>query len=224
MEFEAVYNVPQFKNGLKVLGAGGARKKKGLGALAVFLEGSKKCSKMAATIRSDSGVWVEIPKRAKAKRLKIRLKAEFETSDFSELFYFCKDLSKILRLDIGGKGTAFNGMFEGCLNLASVPAFNTGNGTDFNAMFKDCKSLESVPLLDTGNGENFSWMFEGCLNLAGVPAFNTHNGTDFNAMFKGCKSLASVPLLDTGNGENFSRMFEDGPSVPEWAKGLLNVA
>ena len=199
MEFEAVYNVPQFRNGLKVLGAGGARKKKGLGALAVFLEGSKKCSKMAATIRSNSGVWVEIPKRTKAKRLKIRLEAEFETSDFSELFYFCNDLSKILRLDIGGKGTDFSGMFEGCLNLAGVPAFDTHNGKDFSGMFYGCESLSSVPLLDTSNGANFS------------------------AMFSGCSKLESVPLLDTSNGTNFETMFKGCPSVPEWAKGL-NVA
>ena len=195
MEIEAVYNTPK-NSRLKVLGISN-RGNCAFGTLAVFYEGKKKCSKLS-TIRSNSGVWAEIPKGTKAKRLKIRVAIEFETGDFSELFYFCGSLAEVLRLDTSN-GTDFSGMFEGCSNLAGVPLLDTSDGTDFSGMFYGCSKLESAPLLDTGNGTNFSMMFYGC------------------------KSLSGVPLLDTGKGKNFRLMFYGCPGVPEWAKGL-NVA
>jgi hypothetical protein len=88
-------------------------------------------------------------------------------------------------------------MFSGCVNLVTVPLFNTGAVTAMSSMFNACHSLTSVPLFNTANVTLFNNMFTSCYSLTSVPLFNTIKGTNFGNMFLVCTSLMSIPTFNT---------------------------
>jgi surface protein len=62
-------------------------------------------------------------------------------------------------------------MFDGCINLTTIPQLDTGNVTDMRSMFDGCTNLTTIPQLDTGNVTNMRYMFDGCTNLKSILMF-----------------------------------------------------
>ena len=98
--------------------------------------------------------------------------------------------------------------FSGCINLTTVPLFDTSKVTRMDHMFYDCRSLTTVPLFDTSNVANMNNMFSRCESLESVPLFDTSNVTLMNEMFSSCYSLETVPLFDTSKVYGMTQMFE----------------
>lgn len=59
-------------------------------------------------------------------------------------------------------------MFQNCINLLSVPQFNTEKVTDMTYMFQACEKLTTVPILDTHLVQAYymSNMYQGCVLLS----------------------------------------------------------
>lgn len=120
--------------------------------------------------------------------------------------------SSFLRTVVGTQWTStatnFQGMFDSCAWLQSIPAIDTSGGTNFSQMFIGCSVLRTVPFLNTANGTTFQQMFMNCVRLTSVPLFDTSKGTTCNALFSGCSLLQSVPNFSTGSCTDFSSMFQ----------------
>jgi len=133
-------------------------------------------------------------------------------TNFNGMFQGCSSLQTIPVLDVS-KGTDFNKMFNNCSLLQTIPLLDTGNGIEFSDMFNNCTSLQTIPLLNTSNGTYFYSMFNNCSLLQTIPLLNTSNGTYFYSMFQNCTSLQTIPLLNTTNGTNFGGMFQNCTSL-----------
>jgi surface protein len=103
--------------------------------------------------------------------------------------------------------TSFNNMFRNCINLQSVPFFDTASVTNMTAMFHTCRALLTVPLYNTRSVTNMTSMFQNCVALQTVPLFDTRSVTTMSDMFNACVSLVSVPLFNTATTTTFSNMF-----------------
>ena len=55
-----------------------------------------------------------------------------------------------------------------CVNMTSIPQYDTSNVTNFNYMFAYCENLRDVPELNMSKAENVSYMFQGCTSLPKV--------------------------------------------------------
>lgn len=137
------------------------------------------------------------------------LKLLIDTSmvtNFQGFFNGCKNLVTIPEIDTS-KGTNFGGMFSGCSALSEIPELDTLKGINFSTMFRYCSSLTSIPMIDTSNGEDFSYMFGDCALLQTIPQLNTSNGVDFKGMFDDCDSLLTIPLINTSKATDIDNMF-----------------
>lgn len=137
------------------------------------------------------------------------LKLLIDTSmvtNFQGFFNGCKNLVTIPEIDTS-KGTNFDGMFSGCSALSEIPELDTLKGINFSTMFRYCSSLTSIPMIDTSNGEDFSYMFGDCALLQTIPQLNTSNGVNFKGMFDNCDSLLTIPLINTSKATDIDNMF-----------------
>ena len=69
-------------------------------------------------------------------------------------------------------------MFVGCLNLKTIPLFDTSSVTTMYSMFYRCSNLTTIPLLDTSKVSNMISMFENCSHLTTIDI--THMNTPSN--------------------------------------------
>ena len=109
----------------------------------------------------------------------------------------------------------FNQMFSECINITSIPLFNTSNGTDISYIFNACSNLTSVPLFDTGNVTTMNYVFSGCKKLTNIPFFNTSKVTNMNSMFYYCSKITTIPLFNTSNVTNMDYMFSRCKNLTE---------
>ena len=128
------------------------------------------------------------------------------TTYFNGMFQNCTSLISIPALD-SSRGTNFSQMFKYSYALIAIPQLDTSSGTNFSQMFLSCYSLLGIPQLDTQNGNIFNYMFSNCYSLLGVPELDTELGMDFSYMFGGSTALTTIPLIDTSSGTNFNGMF-----------------
>jgi hypothetical protein len=55
-----------------------------------------------------------------------------------------------------------------CVNMTSIPQYDTSHVTNFQGMFAYCENLRDVPELNMTKAENVSYMFQGCTSLPKV--------------------------------------------------------
>jgi hypothetical protein len=114
----------------------------------------------------------------------------------------------LFRYNTAVSTNGFNGTFQGCTSLTSIPVdlfrYNTVVSTNgFNTTFLGCTSLTSIPVdlfrYNTAVSTNgFTQTFLGCTSLTSIPVdlfrYNTAVSTNgFNGTFQGCTSLTSIP-------------------------------
>ena len=131
---------------------------------------------------------------------------------------------------------SFAYLFAGCKNLEVIPSFLfryvNENTTSFEGTFERCEKLTSVPeelFENAPNATNFEETFAYCKNLITIPTnlfANNKQSNNFKKTFAGCTKLEEVPyeLFDsTPNAINFDRAFYDcyslktGPKIWERA-------
>lgn len=101
--------------------------------------------------------------------------------------------------------------FNGCANLKSVPADNTGAFVEiknFSYCFAGCSSLVSVSdklFTHAIEATDFSYVFSGCAALTEIPVDlfkNCVKVTTFSGTFQGCTSITTIPeTLFASNSE-----------------------
>ena len=98
---------------------------------------------------------------------------------------------------------AFDGLFNGCVNLVSaknliLPATTLANGC-YGSMFQYCESLTTAPVLPATTLANgcYQNMFLGCSSLTSAPVLpaTTLAQHCYRQMFYLCTSLATAPVL-----------------------------
>ncbi len=98
------------------------------------------------------------------------------TVNLQNLFASCSNLryAPRVRTPTGGitlSGTAFSSMYDGCLNLISVPAYSfSSTSATFNTMFNNCTALTHLP-----DGFKFPNNLSGSTLSFTGPLFNTFN-------------------------------------------------
>lgn len=103
----------------------------------------------------------------------------FDTSGVTNMtnaFQNCKLITTIPELDFSSLADTYQnygvyGMFNGCINLKSIPVIATENLEMFNSMFYGCSSLETVPELNTQKVNNVYTTFNGCSSLKDFGGF-----------------------------------------------------
>jgi len=139
--------------------------------------------------------------------------------EFSYCFYNCTGISVTAVLPSVAsnlnKSISFSHMYDGCINLLSIPSSNTRirpNGKDMSYMFRNCSRLiaditsivsqyeNSVGINNTGNA-NAGYMFYNCPNLTGT----MHSWWSYNAKFSShsqcfykCTGLANYISIPSG--------------------------
>jgi hypothetical protein len=124
----------------------------------------------------------------------------------SQMFFSCLNLKSVPLFDTSNVTTA-NNMFGGCFSLTTIPSFNFGSVTNGSSMFVNCYSLTSVPNLNFGNATTLAGLFSSCFNLTTIAGLTTTNCQNFSSMFNLCYSLETVPLFDTSKGTEVNTMF-----------------
>ena len=98
--------------------------------------------------------------------------------------------------------TSFDGAFEGCTSLTSIPAdlfANCPEVLNFYGAFAECTSLTSIPVDLFANCPevlSFSGAFANCSSLTSIPSnlfANCPNVLEFSGAFALCSSLTSIP-------------------------------
>lgn len=158
-----------------------------------------------APVQGFSSVTVNVP--VGGNTLKTLLDA---TKNAYYLFrnYLGDDIADLIQPSDTSEVTNMNGMFYGCSNITSVPAFNTSKVTDMASMFYNCAKLASVPLFDTSNVVGMGSIFRGCNLLSSIPLFNTSKVTSFGYAFVNCRTLTSIPALDASQVTNLGGAFD----------------
>jgi hypothetical protein len=120
--------------------------------------------------------------------------------------------------------------FQGCTNLKSVPADNTGAFVEvknFRNCFEGCTSLASVPdklFTHAIEATEFSSAFKDCSTLAEIPEDlfkNSVKVTTFSGTFENCTSITTIPenlFASTSEVTNFYCTFSGCKllqSIPE---------
>ena len=103
------------------------------------------------------------------------------------------------------------GMFEGCVELKSVPKLALTSATNIKNMFKGCVKLLTVPTFDLGDGVDASGLFDGCVALPALGSFATTANTTTTDMFKGCTALVAPSATEQSAllaGGTFSRLYD----------------
>ena len=113
--------------------------------------------------------------------------------DLTSMSYQNPYLLKVIAANTTGV-TSMWCMFEGCINLTSVPWMDTSSVTSMGFMFCRCPKLTTIPLLDTRSVTNMKDMFAGCTNLTTIPLLDTRLVTHMNGMFNGCYRVESGAL------------------------------
>jgi surface protein len=126
----------------------------------------------------------------------------------NSMFRSCIDLQTVPLFDTSNV-IDMSFMFDNCTSLQTVPLFDITSVTSMTQIFGFCRALQTVPLFDTSNVTNMSSMFVNCNNLQTVPLFDTSNVTSIGNVFNGCTSLQTVPLFDTSNVIDMSTMFQN---------------
>jgi hypothetical protein len=124
--------------------------------------------------------------------------------------------------------SSFNGFFNRCFNLQSVPKFviRTAGTCTMNNMFSSCQRLTHAPLFTNIDGAenaarvtNMDTMFRFCRSLKYVPNYNSSSCTNFNTMLGDCSSLEYAPMLNTAAATQMINMFfgsENLKYVPDY--------
>ena len=130
-----------------------------------------------------------------------------EDDSFAYLFAGCKNLEVIpsfLFRYVNENTTSFEGTFERCEKLTSVPEElfeNAPNATNFEETFAYCKNLMTIPtnlFANNKQSNNFKKTFAGCTKLEEVPYElfdSTPNAIDFDRAFYDCYSLKTGPKI-----------------------------
>lgn len=98
-------------------------------------------------------------------------------------------------------------MFNGCINLTTIPLLDTSSVTNMGGMFQNCTNLTEIPLLDTSKVTNMQYMLNNCTSLTTIPLLDTSNVINMYHMFDGCTNLTTIPLLDTSSLNDMQYMF-----------------
>ena len=122
------------------------------------------------------------------------------------MFHLCVDLTTIPQFNTSNVNNMTE-MFDGCTSLTTIPQLDTSNVTTMSQMFNECTSLTTIPQLDTSKVENMMYMFWKCSSLTSVPYMITLNVSEMRYMFRGCTSLTTIPQLDTSRAQYIYGMF-----------------
>lgn len=142
-------------------------------------------------------------------------------TNMSYMFDGCVNLSSVPVLDTSNV-TNMSCMLMNCESLESIPLFNTSNVTDISYSLYGCRSLIEIPLLDTSNVTDVSCLLVYCRKLTTIPAFNTSKVTSMRSMFEHCSGLVTIPELDASNTSNLRSMFDDCTALTTFG-GLKNI-
>lgn len=144
------------------------------------------------------------------------LQSGLKANNMNNMFYYCKNLVTIPKLDIDtSKVTSMSGVFGSCNNLTNLDLsnFNTSNVTYMGTMFSICNSLTSLNLssFNTSNVTSMYGIFNGCQNLTNldISNFDTANVTNMERMFYGCQNLTNIKgALDLNKCNNVDNIFD----------------
>lgn len=160
-------------------------------------------------LNADGKVLTSNDKVLKAPEVEDRLKTFIENRGAASLFYNYSGISvdDLISYSDTENFTNMSSMFNGCLNLQTIPQLDTGNATNMTYMFNGCTNLQTIPQLDTSKVTSMGYMFSGCTNLQTIPQLNTSKATSMNYMFQNCQKLTEIPQLDTNNANGMNNMF-----------------
>ena len=145
------------------------------------------------------------------------------TRPTSLTYAFCKYIGECSPVLISDGVTDFSYMFYNCKNLIKILPFNTQDGINFKGMFNGCNKIKKMSnFIKSQNGTNFTDMFCGCTNLVIAPKLNTQNGIDFTRMFYNCASLSSISQLNGTKAISLSNCFLGCESLTDF-EGFLNL-
>lgn len=95
--------------------------------------------------------------------------------------------------------SSMSNIFNGCVNLTTMPTFNMQNVTDASYMFAKSGLSNLTPNVLGNKLQNASYMFSDCvnLNITGISDYTTIFGSNTNltnvtALFSGCSALSNV--------------------------------
>lgn len=137
-------------------------------------------------------------------------------TDMREMFYNCKQLVSIPKLNIDAsqcKNMYY--MFYNCSSLTSIDLSNlrpSDKLKNITSMFYKCTKLEFANLsnFNTTSITDLYEIFYYCSSLISVnlTGWNTSNVTRFNRMFMGCENLETIEgIIDMKNCETYYQMF-----------------
>lgn len=138
-----------------------------------------------------------------------------QTTDMSEMFAYCGNLTSLDFNLNTSKVTSMGGMFRNCENLeyVGVDGFDTSQVTDMAAMFFACGKLKwlGIKNFDTSKVTNMNALFRSCESLKrlDVSGWDTARVANMHAMFSDCKNLESldVSTFDTACVTDMAHMF-----------------
>ena len=122
----------------------------------------------------------------------IKLEFKENITDFSYMFYDCKNLIAITENFLINNAVNLKSMFKGCSSLKyieNIQEWNVSQVVDFSYMFANCYSLNDINNLsfwDTSKGINFNNMFFNCssiINANVISSWDVNKGIDFSKMF-----------------------------------------
>lgn len=159
-------------------------------------------------------------KQTLIEKISISGKDSSQLFNTNNMFFECKNLKEA---GINLKSNNCQSMFYGCLSLEKVNGnFDTSTAANFSTMFQGCLDLTSVPNLDTTSGTNMNRMFTDCSNLETAPQMNTASVTNFSQMFWKCTGLKNLPLFAFTSATNLSNMFQaTGSNLTEQSRDNL---
>lgn len=163
-----------------------------------------------------------------------------------QFFKDCTNLKVIPQFDFSSytgnvDSVAYNGMFNGCSSLASVPALTFTAGVAMN-MFANCSSLTISPKHDLSKLKNMQNFFFNCSALKYIPEFDFSSAvtligfyqgtaveelgnviapkcTKANYLFSNCLSLKKVGRIVLADAANNNKMFQ-GDTALEYVGGF----
>lgn len=138
------------------------------------------------------------------------------------MFYNNMSLVEIGSLNM--KPTGCMNMFGSCLELQSVPLFDTSEAYQIDSMFSNCSKLQSVPLFDFSSAFHCQNVFSYCQSLKTIPQFNFSKAGDIYNLLGGCTSLESVPILDFSRVQSGDVLFgwDEIPNLTD-VGGFMNM-
>lgn len=133
------------------------------------------------------------------------------------LFSGCSSLEVIdLSKYTTSKALSFSEMFYGCSSLKKIiwgDNFDTHYAEEFRGMFSGCSSIENLDLswFNMSSSRNINDMFAGCTNLKSldISSFTTEHieGNMIHSMFLDCRHLAELHLGSQFSPSNFFQAF-----------------